>query len=210
MRVFLREVGNKMMLELQDRQRRTYVSAGAFVNGTGALKEPVFAPAYAGAAAQPRRRQQPAQSSPNPTASRRYYAKPQRAPVQVQTVRPAPPARFSLGMIVAISLTVVLVTMGFMWLCQLSEYTDVQYDVAKAQSDLTTHKETNRILSQQLEVLKDGERIRTYAVNKLGMIAPGKGEERTIAITLPRTQEPVMQTQEEQHYTLLDVLIDLI
>lgn len=117
---------------------------------------------------------------------------------------------FSKGMIVLISLFATLAVMGFMWVYQAAAYSDLQRDVADMRASIKTQEKTNLELSQKLEELKDGERIRTYAVNKLGMIAPGKGEERTISVILPRTQEVPADTQGKKHYTLLDILLDML
>ena len=202
------------MTQMQGKSRRSYASAGAYVDGSSALKEaaqPVYVPSYAASPhhapqtrTPPMRRQPPAR---DPHAQRAYFESASDKQQENARARVRP---FSLGMILAVSLTAVMVTLGFMWLIQSSRYADLQYSIAQVQSQLTAQKRTNMELSQQLEVLKDGERIRTHAVNKLGMIAPGKGEERKISIILPRTQERIATTQEEKHYTLLDVLVDML
>lgn len=199
-----------MMTGQQEMKRRSYASAGAFVDGSSALKAntfPAYAPTYETGA--PRRREQESRTR-NPNASRSYFQSAKRQETASHAGIRTRGKPFSLSMILAVSLTAVLVTMGFMWLMQLSEYAGVQNDVAKVKASIENQKDTNSELSRQLELLKDGERIRTYAVNKLGMIAPGKGEERTISIILPRTQEATNKQQEEKRYTLLDILVDMI
>lgn len=198
------------MTQMQGKPRRSYASAGAYVYGTSALKQeaPAYIPSYENAAPRPRR-----QEEPRRTLHRSYFESAQ------QKTQPRAQARvdakgqartFSKGRIMLVSLFAVVVTMGFLWLYQAAEYSALTQSVADMRASIKEQTQTNRELSQQLETLKDGERIRTYAVNKLGMIAPGKGEERTISIILPRTQEPIVNTQEEKHYTLLDVLLDML
>lgn len=199
------------MSQMQGKPRRSYASAGAYVNGSSALKPeaPAYIPSYENAAPRPRR-----QEAPRPQNTRSYFESPRKKEqplrAQAHTAAQAKPRALSRSMIVLISLFAVVVTMGFMWLYQSAQYSALEQSVADMRASVKQQEKTNLELSQQLEELKDGERIRTYAVNKLGMIAPGKGEERTISIILPRTQDSIADTQEETHYTLLDVLVDML
>ena len=194
------------MTQMQGKPRRSYASAGAYVYGTSALKQEAVAyvPSYENAAPRPRRQQEPRRTM------HRAYFESARQKTQAHTDARGRARTFSKGKILLVSLFAVVVTMGFMWLCQAAEYSALTQSVADMRASIKQQTQTNLELSQQLETLKDGERIRTYAVNKLGMIAPGKGEERTISSILPRTHEPMVNTQEEQHYTLLDVLLDML
>ena len=181
-----------------------YNTARTAVYGTGALKNAAYAPSKENAA--PRARvQENAQTNPH----RQYFESAQ--PIRQPQVRTAPRKKaLSKSMIMLVSLFAVVVVMGFMWIAQLVTYWDLRGDVKQAQTQLDELKAYNGVMTEQLNTLKEGERIRTYAVNKLGMVAPGKGEERTISIILPRTQEEIAHAQEEMHYTLLDVLVDML
>lgn len=185
------------MSQTQGRPRRSYASAGAYVNGSSALKSaPAYAPSYETAA--PRR--------PAPQSERRNAPKP-----TPRTGRnPRRRRAFSPAQAVLILMALATVIVGSVWLAQCARYSALQTQVDLVRASITAQEKTNQILEQELTALKNGERIRTYAVNRLGMIAPGKGEERTISINLPRTQEAIADTQEETHYTLLDVLLDML
>ena len=174
------------------------------VYGTSALKNTAYAPSKENAA--PRAR---VQETAWTTPRRDYFESTQ--PHKTVQVRTAPRKKpLSKSRIMLVSLFAVVVVMGFMWVGQLASYWGMRTELAKAQDQLTELKVRNQLMTEQLATLKEGERIRTYAVNKLGMVAPGKGEERTISIILPRTQEEIAPAQEEVHYTLLDVLVDML
>lgn len=201
---FLRKEGNKLMSQIQGRARSGYARPSAYISGSNALKTrpSAYASSNENAASRPR-----VQEVPNYSAHRAYFENTQRQ----AAMRAEKDAKiFSKTMIVLISLAAVVFVMGCMWIAQLASYKALEVDVAAARSSMTKLQVENKGLEQQLVTLKDGTRIRNYAVNRLGMVPPEKSEERTISIILPRTQGSIASAQEEMHYTLLDVLVDML
>lgn len=188
----------------QRRSGGTYAQGAsrASVYGTSALKNAVHTSSNETAA--PRQRVQ--ENARTYTAPHRDYFE------SVQPRRAAAPQSkvLSKGRILIIALTAIAVVTGFLWIGQLVSYLGISNTLKTERDRLDALKADNAHMTQQLQLLKDGERIRTYAVNKLGMVAPGKGEERTISIILPRTQDVIASAQDEMHYTLLDVLVDML
>lgn len=201
--VFLGKEGNKLMSQIQGRTRSSYVRSGVYISGSNALKTRPSSYASSNESAAPRPRVQEV-----PNYSHRAYFENTRRQAALRAEKEA--KIFSKTMCVLISLAAVVFVMGCMWITQLASYKALEVDLAAARSSMTRLQVENKGLEQQLVTLKDGARIRNYAVNRLGMVSPEKSEERTISIILPRTQEAIASAQEERHYTLLDVLVDML
>lgn len=180
------------MVIQQGKQRRSYATAGMYVNGANAL-DPAHMEEHV---SMPRRR-------PSGNAVPRNYT---RTKKRAKAMRKP----LTISRLLLIPACGVFVAMCVIYAMQFGQYSQLKDDVGKAQSALMQQKESNVQLESQLSTMKDGERIRIYAVNKLSMVAPGKGEERAVAIIYPYVPEAPIEMAKEEKYTLLDILIDLL
>lgn len=185
------------MAERRRVPRKQYTVAGTMYSGSSAyvLQERITSqPAY-----RPRNpAYEPKERSQQTGSGKRYPAKKRQG--------------FSGMMIMSISLAIVLFTCGFMAILQVQYQSDIQKQIAQTQKEIKTYREKNELLEQELARAVDGEIIRNYAVNKLGMVKTSAENVRTISVVLPYTDEieEMQQETSESKVGLLDVLIDLL
>lgn len=90
---------------------------------------------------------------------------------------------FSIGRLTFAGLAfIVLMAMICMNLVQWSEVSDAQRQIDNMKRRIANMQEDNSRLEDDIKYTMDGEKIRTYAVNKMGMRPPS--EEQTRYITL--------------------------
>ena len=88
-----------------------------------------------------------------------------------------------LSAVLIVAMAGVLCAVCFMSLSQMAHASKLQKDIVAMQKSIEQEKENNMLLRQQLTEATDGEMIRNYAVNKLGMVKPSSKQVFEISIT---------------------------
>ena len=98
-----------------------------------------------------------------------------------------------------------------MWGQKMVRGVSIQRDIEMYQQKTIVLEQENEKLSQQLEMAKDGERIRNLAQNKLGMLRPERAQSRTIYIqNATEGQRRQAQEQEAPRLSFLDLMLGLL
>lgn len=88
---------------------------------------------------------------------------------------------------------------------------EIQQNIAAYQAQTTAFEHENERLEQQLEIARNGERIRNLAQNDLNMLRPERAQTETIYIqTSELTMGEDLQQHEEPRMELLDILLGLL
>lgn len=110
-------------------------------------------------------------------------------PIRVRQLPKKPPTARRRGQglsvvmgILVLSLAVVLSMMGFAILIQMTHSAQLQNDIAALQSKVQDAKDINAETQRQLTLAGNGESVRNYAVNKLGMVLPSSGQIRRVSL----------------------------
>ena len=114
------------------------------------------------------------------------------------------PHHFAAVMIVA--LAGVLCAVCFMSLSQMARASKLQKDIVAMQKSIAKEEENNLLLRQQLTEATDGEMIRNYAVNTLGMIKPTSKQLFTITVDQSAQLNNPSSTQEDAQQGKIDWL----
>jgi len=109
-----------------------------------------------------------------------------------------------------IVLFAVILMMTAAWGQKLVEGKRVQDAIASYQAQTIAFEKDNERLSTQLEMAKNGERIRNLAQNELGMLRPERAQHMTIYIQTPEMAQKTLQQNEEPRMELLDILLGLL
>lgn len=97
------------------------------------------------------------------------------------------------------------------WGQKMVQGVSIQRDIAAYQEKTLALEQENEKLSQQLELARDGERIRNLAQNKLGMLRPERAQSQTIYIQ--DAAEGLKQQEQEQESPrigFLDLMLGLL
>ncbi len=98
-----------------------------------------------------------------------------------------------------------------MWGQKMVQGVSIQHDIEEYQQKTLALEQENEKLLQQLELAKDGERIRNLAQNRLGMLRPERAQSRTIYIqNAAEGQRRQAQEQESPRLGFLDLMLGLL
>ncbi len=114
--------------------------------------------------------------------------------------------RPSLTAAAVVALAGVLCAACFMSLSQIAYSAQLQKDIESLQTSIRQERENNLLLSQELTEATDGEMIRNYAVNKLGMIKPTTQQVFSIALSQPIQVNEAQDTRDETTQESIDWL----
>lgn len=104
----------------------------------------------------------------------------------------------------------IILMMTAAWGQKLVEGKRVQDAIARYQAQTLAFEKDNERLSTQLEMARNGERIRNLAQNELGMLRPERAQHVTIYIQTPEAAHQTLQQNEEPRMELLDILLGLL
>ena len=111
-----------------------------------------------------------------------------------------------LSAVLIVAMAGVLCAVCFMSLSQMAHASKLQKDIVAMQKSIEQEKENNMLLRQQLTEATDGEMIRNYAVNKLGMVKPSSKQVFEISITQKIQVNNPSSTQEDAKKDRIDWL----
>ena len=113
--------------------------------------------------------------------------------------------------IACVVLGCVVVMILIMWGQQMVQGVNIQHDIEMYQQKTIALEQENEKLAQQLELAKDGGRIRNLAQNKLGMLRPERAQSQTIYIqNVADGQKKPVQEQESPRLGFLDLMLGLL
>lgn len=154
--------------------------------------EPLFEQSAAGAAAE----------MPAGTVVRRGKAKSRSASGAAQRRR-------DIAACIVLGCAVLMIVA--MWGQKMVQGVSIQRDIEMYQAKTVELEKENEKLSQQLELAKDGERIRNLAQNKLGMLRPERAQSQTIYIqNAADVRKEQAQEQESSKLGFLDLMLGLL
>ena len=115
------------------------------------------------------------------------------------------------GVTICALLAATMLVMAAAWGRNMVAGVNTQRMIERYQAQTITLQQENEKLTQQLEIAKNGERIRNLAQNELGMLRRERAQTETIYIQAPekKTQEGA-QTAGETHMEILDFLLGLL
>lgn len=176
--------GNTLMAEqVKHIRRNAYAYAMPVVDGSSALAPQQHTPEEA---PQPKRREiQPM----GPERKQEKKARPNH-----------------LAAVMIVGLASVLCAVCFMSLTQMARASKLQKDIVAMQKSIAQEEENNLLLRQQLTEATDGEMIRNYAVNKLGMIKPTSKQLFSITVDQSAQVNNPSSTQEDAQQGKIDWL----
>lgn len=112
----------------------------------------------------------------------------------------------SLTAAMVVALAGVLCAACFMSLSQIAYAAQLQKEIESLQASIRQERENNLLLNQELTEATDGEMIRNYAVNKLGMIKPTTQQVFSIALSQPIQVNEAQDTPDETTQESIDWL----
>jgi len=112
--------------------------------------------------------------------------------------------------ILCVVLLAIILMMTAAWGQKLVEGKRVQDAIARYQAQTLAFEKDNERLATQLEMARNGERIRNLAQNELGMLRPERAQHVTIYIQAPEAANQTLQQNEEPRMELLDILLGLL
>ena len=134
---------------------------------------------------------------------------PQREGMIDHLAREAGKAKGDVAACIVIGAAILLIIAA--WGQKMVTAVNLQNSIAAYQSKTIAIERENEKLEQQLELARNGERIRNLAQNELGMLRPERAETRTIYIQTGEdgANNPV-QKQEKPKLGMLDILLGLL
>lgn len=113
--------------------------------------------------------------------------------------------------VVCAAFVVVIMMMTAAWGQKMIRGVEIQQTIRMYQANTVAFERDNERLAQELELARDGKRIRNLAQNELGMLRPERARTETIYIQTPESvaEEPV-QNIEEPSMEILDILLGLL
>ena len=112
--------------------------------------------------------------------------------------------------IFCVVLLAIILMMTAAWGQKLVEGKRVQDAIARYQAQTLAFEKDNERLETQLEMARNGERIRNLAQNELGMLRPERAQHVTIYIQTPEAAQQTLQQNEEPRMEMLDILLGLL
>lgn len=113
--------------------------------------------------------------------------------------------------VVCIVLAALILMILASWGQKMVEGVRIQNSIADIQAQTLNLERENERIAAQIELAKNGERIRNDAQNTLGMLRPERANHETIFIqTSDLAVKPEQETVEEPKMELLDVLLGLL
>lgn len=108
-------------------------------------------------------------------------------------------------------LLTVLLTIGVLYGQKMIEGVRIQQQIRRFEDNTSVFVEDNRRMEQELELARNGERIRNLAQNRLNMLRPERAAKETIYIqTADYSRQQALQQDEEPKMELLDILLGLL
>lgn len=144
-----------------------------------------------------------------PQQEPRVRRAPQREGMIDRLAREAGKAKGDVAACIVIGAAILLIIAA--WGQKMVTAVNLQNSIAAYQSKTIAIERENEKLEQQLELARNGERIRNLAQNELGMLRPERAETRTIYIQTGEdgANNPV-QKQEKPKLGVLDILLGLL
>jgi len=112
--------------------------------------------------------------------------------------------------VLCVVLLAIILMMTAAWGQKLVEGKRVQDAIARYQAQTLAFEKDNERLATQLEMARNGERIRNLAQNELGMLRPERAQHVTIYIQTPEAAQQTLQQNEEPRMEMLDILLGLL
>ena len=112
--------------------------------------------------------------------------------------------------VACVVLFAIILMMTAAWGQKLVEGKRVQDTIASYQAQTLAFEKDNERLATQLEMARNGERIRNLAQNELGMLRPERAQHVTIYIQTPEAAQQTLQQNEEPRMEMLDILLGLL